>query len=128
MHVVEIQDVLWWMVKYLQNVHCCVMFSWEGNFMITQTSLTLQDPRNGNDSAIILTDYAPPEEGSVIRQPIPLHALAPHVERMHLNENCGFGEEYRVSPYLQLAAISLFRPPESSYLPNQETLDWSQKY
>lgn len=48
------------------------------------------------DSAIILTDYVPPEEGSDIRQPIPLAALGPHVERMHLNENCGFGEEYRV--------------------------------
>lgn len=35
-----------------------------------------------------------------MRQSIPLTALAPHVERMHLNENCGFGEEYRVSIFI----------------------------
>lgn len=48
------------------------------------------------DMAIILTDYVPPDEGSDIRQPVPLAAMGGHLERMHLNENCGFGEEYRV--------------------------------
>ena len=62
----------------------------------------VQDNRNGNDASIILMNYAPPEEGSDTRQPIPLAALGPHVERMHLNENCGFGEEYRVSALITL--------------------------
>ena len=38
----------------------------------------------------------PPEEGSEVRQPIPLPAFPGHVERMHWNEHCGFVEEYRV--------------------------------
>ena len=28
--------------------------------------------------------------------PCPVASLANHVERMHLNENCGFSEEYKV--------------------------------
>lgn len=44
-----------------------------------------------------MTDYAAPDEGPDTRQPIPLSALGPHMERNHLNENCGFVEEYRVS-------------------------------
>ena len=35
--------------------------------------------------------------GSVVRNPIPLSVLPSHCDRMHTNENCGFGEEYRVS-------------------------------
>ena len=29
-------------------------------------------------------------------QPIPVASLADHVERNHLNENCGFSKEYKV--------------------------------
>ena len=46
---------------------------------------------------IKLTEYNPPEEGSEVRQAVPLSAFSSHVERMHSNENCGLGEEYRVS-------------------------------
>lgn len=53
--------------------------------------------KNGGSDAIVLMEYVPPEEGSDVRQPVPLTALSSHVDRMHLNENCGFGEEYRVS-------------------------------
>ena len=53
--------------------------------------------KNGyKESDIILTDYVLTDEESDIRQPILFPALAPHVERMRLNENCGFEEEYRV--------------------------------
>ena len=34
--------------------------------------------------------------GVVTHQPVPVASLAAHVERMHLNENCGFSEEYKV--------------------------------
>jgi len=34
--------------------------------------------------------------GSVARLPIPLSLLPDHIERMHLNENCGFVEEYKI--------------------------------
>ena len=34
--------------------------------------------------------------GALSRQPIPVSALSAHIEQMHTNENCGFGEEYRV--------------------------------
>ena len=43
--------------------------------------------------------YVPPEPGSEIRAPIALQFLAAHVEIMHLNENCGFVDEYRVSNF-----------------------------
>ena len=29
-------------------------------------------------------------------QPIPVASLADHMERNHLNENCGFSEEYKI--------------------------------
>ena len=41
-------------------------------------------------------DYIPPAAGSSMRNKVPLGSLADHVENMHLNENCGFFEEYRV--------------------------------
>ena len=31
-----------------------------------------------------------------VHEPIPVGKFAAHVEQMHLNENCGFGEEYKV--------------------------------
>ena len=34
--------------------------------------------------------------GSAPHQPIPVASLADHVDRNHLNENCGFSEEYKV--------------------------------
>ncbi|CAI8026225.1 Receptor-type tyrosine-protein phosphatase delta [Geodia barretti] len=42
-----------------------------------------------------LTDYRSPEEGGG-REPIEVGQLASHVEQLHLNENCMFGEEYKV--------------------------------
>ena len=32
----------------------------------------------------------------VTRQPIPVTSLASHIERMHLNEDSGFSEEFKV--------------------------------
>ena len=64
----------------------------------------------------MLTDYAPQGEGSDVHQPIPLPALAPHVERMHLNENCGFGEEYRVSLNDTLFSTIFIKPPSIDFI------------
>ena len=43
--------------------------------------------------------------GSSPHQPIPVASLADHVERNHLNENCGFSEEYKVGPILNTGCI-----------------------
>ena len=32
----------------------------------------------------------------VVREPIPVGQLASYVDRLHMNENCEFGEEYKV--------------------------------
>ena len=32
----------------------------------------------------------------VAHEPIPVGQLASYVEQLHMNENCGFGEEYKV--------------------------------
>ena len=34
-----------------------------------------------------------------VREPIPVGQFASYVERLHQNENCGFGEEYKVMVY-----------------------------
>ena len=41
--------------------------------------------------------YVPPHPGSEVREPILLQFLDTHVEKIHLNENCGFGDEYKAS-------------------------------
>ena len=48
--------------------------------------------------------------GSSPHQPIPVASLADHVERNHLNENCGFSEEYKVCVYIGcMAALNASR-------------------
>ncbi len=46
-----------------------------------------------------MMEYIPPVSGSNVRHRIPLSSFADHVENMHLNENCGFFDEYRVSSH-----------------------------
>ena len=53
----------------------------------------------GRKESMVPMAYIPPEPGSEIRAPIAFKLLAAHVENMHLNENCGFGDEYRVSNF-----------------------------
>ena len=38
--------------------------------------------------------------GVMTHRPIPVASLAEHVDRKHLNENCGFSEEYKVHTIL----------------------------
>jgi len=50
-----------------------------------------------NREDVALTEYLPPQEGAEVRHVIPLSSFPAHVEAMHANENCGLGDEYRVS-------------------------------
>ena len=49
--------------------------------------------------------------GAIVRDPVPVPLLASHVERMSMNENCGFVEEYKVhqlyTPVLCISICSL---------------------
>jgi len=62
------------------------------------------------DNGFSATTYSPPHQQAQVRDPIPVKVLSSHLDTMHLNENCGFIEEYKVwlAGWLQLISTSHF--------------------
>ncbi len=55
--------------------------------------------------AFNMVAYSPPHQEAEVREPIPVEVFSSHLETMHLNENCGFIEEYKVYMLLVIRYI-----------------------
>ena len=72
--------------------------------------------------------YSPPHQQAIEREPIPVEVFSSHLEIMHLNENCGFIEEYKVVQllvYLTIFNIINSGPPLDTCTPPSLTRDHS---
>ena len=87
-------------LKYTESGNFKVMIHFLSE-IITQSlhlmSQIREELMSESDDDYYPMDYIAPEEGSHVRKSIPTTHLFDHVERMSMNANHGYEEEYQVS-------------------------------